>query len=247
MMMSQTRSRRRFLATTAAGAVSFALGGMPLAFAAGRLTIVNYATYVPDRNKVNASRAEHQVYADALRENGQLLTGGPILGDDGRPSGVLLVYSAASPQEAETLVLRDPFVQQGAIERYRLDEWIDVDSNPALLAASLVTPDRRAPGSADALAARTYVHHVKFSADHSRIERAQAAHQAYAHSIKASGHLLMGGHFAAGSGALFIYRAQSKEEATALALKDPYHIGGAAESYELSEWRMFGLNAGLIG
>ncbi|HEY1152042.1 MAG TPA: YciI family protein [Pseudoduganella sp.] len=250
MMMSRTLSRRRFIATTAAGAASLALGGMPLTLAAGRLKVVNYATYVTDRNKVNASRAEHQVYADALRENGHLLTGGPLLGDDGRPSGVLLVYSAASPQEAESLVLRDPFVQQGAIERYRLDEWIDVDSDADLLAASLVPPDHRATARPTAGAAgdarRTYVGYAKFGADRSRIGVAGPSHRAYAQALKASGQLLMAGRFTGDSGALFIYRARSKEDALALLQKDPYYAQELIESYELSEWRMFGLNASLL-
>ena len=244
--MSQTPSRRRFLASAATGAASLALGGPPLAFAAERLKIVNYATYVPDRNKVNASRAEHQVYADALRENGHLVTGGPILGADGRPSGLLLVYSAASPQEAENFALRDPFVRQGAIDRYRLDEWIDVDSDVDLLAASLVAPERRATGGATAAAVRTYVSHARFAADRSRIGLAGPAHRAYAQGLKAAGQLLMAGHFAGDTGALFIYRAQSKEEAQALLQKDPYYAHGLIESYELSEWRMFGLNASLL-
>ena len=56
----------------------------------------------------------------------------------------------------------------------------------------------------------------------------------------------MGSPFADDSGALFIYRAQSKDEAMALVFEDPYHAEGVFETYALSEWRLFGLNAGLI-
>ncbi len=221
------------------------------------MTIVNYATYVTDRGRVNASRAEHQVYADALREHDRLVMGGPLLGDDGRPSGVLLVYQVASKQQAETLAHSDPFVQQGAIANYRLAEWNVLDRNIELLAAALVPEDGRAspkephasgttPVAADAQVARLYVSYVKYVADSARVERVRAAHQSYAQAIKANGGLIMAGAFADDSGAMFIYRAHSKDEAMALAEKDPYHIEGAFESSALSEWRLFGLNAGLI-
>jgi uncharacterized protein YciI len=62
------------------------------------MTIVYYVTHVTDRGRVDASRAEHQVYADALHEHDRLVMGGPLLGDDGRPSGVPLVYEVASKQ-----------------------------------------------------------------------------------------------------------------------------------------------------
>jgi uncharacterized protein YciI len=132
------------------------------------MKVVNYATYVQDRHRVDASRAEHQAYADALREHDRLVMGGPLLDDDGRPRGVLLVYEVASKEEAETLVQRDPFVLNGAIADYRLSEWTVLNSNLELLAAALVATDRRvapkeprASGAtrfdSDAHAARTYV------------------------------------------------------------------------------------------
>jgi uncharacterized protein YciI len=221
------------------------------------MKIVNYAMYVQDRGRVNASRAEHQAYADALREHERLVMGGPLLDDDGSPRGVLLVYEVASKQQAETLAQRDPFVLQGAIADYRLAEWTVLDSNVELLAASLVPPDRRVPPKAPhasgatsvepaADAARTYVNYAKYASDLSHVERVRPAHQSYARTIKAKGELIMSGPFADGSGALFIYRAQSKDEAMALVLEDPYHAEGVFETYALSEWRLFGLNAGLI-
>jgi uncharacterized protein YciI len=269
--VSQDLSRRHFLVSAAAGAGSLALAGMPSAAAAsplptltevfagdsGSMTIVNYATYVTDRGRVDASRAEHQVYADALREHDRLVMGGPLLGDDGRPSGVLLVYEVASKQQAETLAQSDPFVQQGAIANYRLAEWNVRDTNIELLAAALVPEDRRAapkeprasgarPVASDPHAARLYVSYVKYVSDPARVERVRAAHQSHAQAIKANGGLIMAGPFADDSGAMFIYRARSKDEAMALVQKDPYHVEGVFESYALSEWRLFGLNAGLI-
>jgi uncharacterized protein YciI len=56
----------------------------------------------------------------------------------------------------------------------------------------------------------------------------------------------MAGPFADDSGAMFIYRARSQDEAMAQVQKDSYHGERVFESYALSEWRLFGLNAGLI-
>ncbi len=221
------------------------------------MKIVNYAMYVQDRGRVDASRAEHQAYADALREHDRLVIGGPLLDDDGRPRGVLLVYDVASKPQAETLAQRDPFVLRGAIADYRLSEWIVVDSNVELLAASLVPAERRVPREAprasgaapvepDAHAARTFINYATYVSDRSHVDRMRLAHQSYARTLEASGELIMAGPFADGSGALAIYRAQSKDQAMALVLADPYHAEGVLETYALSEWRLFGLNAGLI-
>lgn len=221
------------------------------------MKIVNYATYVQDRDRVNMSRAEHQAYADALREHDRLVMGGPLLDDEGRPRGVLLVYEVASKEEAETLVQGDPFVLNGAIEDYRLSEWTVLSSNLKLLAASLVATDRRVPREEsrasgptavdlDTHTARTYVNYAKYVSDLSHVERVAPAHRSYVRTIRTNGKLIMAGPFAGDSGALFIYRAHSKDEALALVLEDPYHAEGVFETYALSEWRLFGLNAGLI-
>lgn len=267
--MLRDPSRRRFLVSTAASlalvdlpaalAASAPSGGLAVPAPASSLStlVVNYATYVPDRGRVDASRAEHQAYADALREGGRLAMGGPLLGDDGRPAGVLLVYAVASRQQAETLAQEDPFVLEGAIADRRLAEWSVTDGNAELLAASLVPADRRvspeasrASGAAsldrDAQPARTYVNYARFVPDRSRVERARPAHQSYARRIEADGQLIMAGPFADGSGALVVYRARSKDEAMMLVLQDPYHAEGVFETTALSEWRVFGLNAGLI-
>lgn len=126
-----------------------------------------------------------------------------------------------------------------------------------MLAAALVPEERRAPPkeprasgatpvASDAHVAQLYVSYVKYVSDSARVERVKSAHQSYARTIKANGALVMAGPFADDSGALCIYRAQSKDAAMALVLEDPYHAEGVLETYALSEWRMFGLNARLI-
>lgn len=266
--MSQNLSRRRFLSFVVGGA-SLALSDMRPAMAAsslsrhsemllrnpGSMKFVNYAMYVQDQGRVSASRAEHQAYADALREHDRLVTGGPLLDDDGQVRGVLLVYDVASKRQAETLAQEDPFVLKGAIADYRLAEWTVLDSNIDLLPAALVPADQRVPRKAprasgatppDAHATRTYVNYATYVSDRSRVERVRAVHRSYARTIRANGKLIMAGPFADDSGELFIYRGQSKDEAMALILEDPYHTEGVFETCALSEWRMFGLNAALI-
>lgn len=268
---SQNLSRRRLLVSAAAGATSLALVNLPTAMAAsplpalsevlagdpGPMKVVNYAMYVQDRSRVDASRAEHQAYADALREHDRLVMGGPLLDDDGRPCGVLLVYDVASKQQAETLVQSDPFFLAGVIGDYRLNEWTVADRNVELLADSLVAAEQRVlpkalrasgakPGEPDAHAARTYVNYVKYRSDPALVESVWPAHQSYARTIKANGELIIAGPFADGSGALIVYRARSKDEAMALVLQDPYRAEGVVETSALSEWRLFGLNADLI-
>jgi len=242
--MLQTRSRRHFL--TAAAAASLALAGTASAAPpeGASLIVANYASYVADRGRVNASRPAHQVYADALRENNQLLMGGPLLGVDGRPNGLLLVYVVPSKQQAEVLAQKDPFVQQGAIADYRLAEWSVQDKDLGLLAASLVPEAGRA--AADTAEKRLYVGYVQYASKPAGGDGAQAAHQSYMKTLQTSGRLVMAGPFADGSGAMLIYRAGSKEEAAALLQKDPYQAAGAFASSALSEWRLFGLNAALI-
>lgn len=256
---------RRFVLASSAGAAGLALGTAGLAYGAepatsgtsglptlaevfagdpGTLTVANYSAYVADRSKVNAARAEHQLYADSMRLKNRLLMGGPLLGADGRPSGVLLVYQVASKPQAEALVQNDPFNRHGAIADYRLNEWDVRERNVELLSASLVPEDGRTTSTA--LDARLYVNYVKFVSDATRVENVRAAHQSYAQTLKAQGKLVAAGPFGDGAGAMYIYRAQSKEEAMTLAAKDPYQAAGVVESSSLSEWRLFGLNAGLF-
>ncbi|SOE87925.1 Uncharacterized conserved protein YciI, contains a putative active-site phosphohistidine [Burkholderia sp. YR290] len=221
------------------------------------MKVVNYATYVRDRGRVDASRAEHQAYADALREHDRLVMGGPLLDDGGRAQGVLLVYDVASKEEAETLAQSDPFFLKGAIADYRLSEWTVLNSNVESLVAALVPTNWRVarkepvasgvkPVDLEAHAARTYVNYARYVSDRSRVGRVRPARRSYARTIEANGKLIMAGSLSDDWGELFIYRAQSKDEAMSLVLDDPYHAEGIFEAYALSEWRLFGLNAGLI-
>jgi uncharacterized protein YciI len=81
--------------------------------------------YLNDADKVQAIRPVHREYLAGLRERGQLIAAGPFC--DG--SGALIVYEAASSQEAEKLVQGDPFFQSGILQKFVLRPWNPVIAN----------------------------------------------------------------------------------------------------------------------
>jgi uncharacterized protein YciI len=80
--------------------------------------------YTRDKDKVQSIRPVHRQYLTTLRERGQLAAAGPFTDD----SGALIVYEAASAEEAETLLQADPFHQNGIFLTYVLRPW-----NPVLV------------------------------------------------------------------------------------------------------------------
>ncbi|HEY7311873.1 MAG TPA: YciI family protein [Gemmataceae bacterium] len=80
--------------------------------------------YTRDVDKVQSIRPLHRQYLTALRERGQLAAAGPFTDD----SGALIVYEAASVEEAEQFLQGDPFHQNGIFLTYVLRPW-----NPVLV------------------------------------------------------------------------------------------------------------------
>jgi uncharacterized protein YciI len=87
--------------------------------------------YIPDKEKVQSLRPLHRQYLTGLKERGQLAACGPFLDD----SGALIVYEAASREEAEKLIQADPFSQNGVFVRYQLRPWNAVMANRDLFPA----------------------------------------------------------------------------------------------------------------
>ena len=87
--------------------------------------------YSPDKEKIQAVRPQHRQYLTSLKERGQLAAAGPFLDD----SGALIVYEAASREEAEKLIQADPFHQNGIFVRYQLRTWNAVMANRDLFPA----------------------------------------------------------------------------------------------------------------
>ncbi len=85
--------------------------------------------YTPDKDKIQAARPAHRQYLTALKERGQLVASGPFTDD----SGALIVYEAATHQEAEGLLQGDPFHQNGVFLQWQLRPWNPVLANRDLL------------------------------------------------------------------------------------------------------------------
>src|SRR5262249_16921047 len=88
--------------------------------------------YTDDKAKIQEVRPAHRQYLSGLKANGQLVVAGPFPDD----SGGLIVYEAASREEAEALVQGDPFFQNGVFVSYVLRPWNPVMANRDLLPAT---------------------------------------------------------------------------------------------------------------
>jgi len=94
-----------------------------------------------------------------------------------------------------------------------------------------------------------FVNFVKYS-DLDRIAQARQAHFAYADRLRAQGKLAIGGPLLDDQGRriglLFVYEAVSRDEALAFAREDPFTLANALSSYEITEWRLRGVNLDLL-
>ena len=94
-----------------------------------------------------------------------------------------------------------------------------------------------------------FVNFVKYR-DLDRIAGARAAHFAYADRLRAQGELAIGGPLlddqARRIGLLFVYEAVSREAALAFGQEDPFTLADALSGYEITEWRLRGVNLDLL-
>src|SRR5215831_20438840 len=94
-----------------------------------------------------------------------------------------------------------------------------------------------------------FINFVKYR-DLDRIAGARAAHFAYADRLRAQGELAIGGPLLDDQsrriGLLFIYEAISRDAALAFAQEDPFTLANALSSYEITEWRLRGVNLELL-
>jgi uncharacterized protein YciI len=87
--------------------------------------------YLQDKAKVDEIRPTHRQYLRTLIEKGQLAATGPFT--DG--SGALIIYEAATKEEAEVLLKADPFHQAGVFVKYVIRPWNAVMANRELFPA----------------------------------------------------------------------------------------------------------------
>src|SRR5262245_40403218 len=94
-----------------------------------------------------------------------------------------------------------------------------------------------------------FINFVKYR-DLDRIAGARPAHFAYADRLRAQGNLAIGGPLVDDRGRriglLFIYEAVSRDAALAFAQEDPFTLANALSSYEITEWRLRGVNLDLL-
>lgn len=87
--------------------------------------------YIRDKDKIAQVRPVHRQYLATLKQNGQLAASGPFTDD----SGALIVYEAATAEEAEAILKGDPFHQNGIFVSWNLRPWNPVIANRELFPA----------------------------------------------------------------------------------------------------------------
>src|SRR5215470_7050954 len=94
-----------------------------------------------------------------------------------------------------------------------------------------------------------FINFVKYR-DLDKIAGARPAHFAYADRLRAQGNLAIGGPLLDDQrrriGLLFVYEAVSREAAETFAKEDPFTFANALASYEITEWRLRGVNLDLL-
>jgi uncharacterized protein YciI len=87
--------------------------------------------YSQDKAKVEEIRPTHRQYLAVLKAKGQIAATGPFT--DG--SGALIVYEAATMEEAESFLKADPFNAAGIFLKYVIRPWNPVMANRELFPA----------------------------------------------------------------------------------------------------------------
>jgi uncharacterized protein YciI len=87
--------------------------------------------YLQDKAKIAEVRPAHRQYLVSLKEKGQIAATGPFTDD----SGALIIYEAASKEEAEKLLKGDPFNHARIFVNYVIRPWNPVIANRELFPA----------------------------------------------------------------------------------------------------------------
>jgi uncharacterized protein YciI len=87
--------------------------------------------YLQDKAKIAEVRPVHRQYLASLKEKGQLAASGPFTDD----SGALIIYEAATKEEAEGFLKADPFNAAGIFLKYVIRPWNPVIANRELFPA----------------------------------------------------------------------------------------------------------------
>ncbi|MBE7184465.1 MAG: hypothetical protein INR68_08680 [Methylobacterium mesophilicum] len=70
-----------------------------------------------------AARPDHVAFLDRLNAEGTLAFAGPFLGEDGKPTGSLVVIKADSVEAAKAVMAEDPYAKAGLFETVEASAW----------------------------------------------------------------------------------------------------------------------------
>ncbi|MCF3640011.1 YciI family protein [Rhizobium sp. TRM95111] len=76
------------------------------------------------------TRPEHVAHLTRLNEAGKLAFAGPFLGDDGKPTGSLVVVKAETIEEARSIAESDPYAKAGLFASIEVKAWTWTFNNP---------------------------------------------------------------------------------------------------------------------
>lgn len=76
------------------------------------------------------TRPEHVDYLNALNTEGTLAFAGPFLGEDGKPTGSLVVVKAETIEAAREIAANDPYAKAGLFASVEVKAWNWVFNNP---------------------------------------------------------------------------------------------------------------------
>ncbi len=76
------------------------------------------------------TRPDHLAYLNALNAEGKLAFAGPFLGDDGKPTGSLVVVKAETIEAAREIAANDPYAKAGLFAEVEVKAWNWVFNNP---------------------------------------------------------------------------------------------------------------------
>ena len=103
-------------------------------------------TYVPAILELRVPfREAHLALANALQQQGTILSGGPLLSEassaaPAKPTGALFLFHCADRSQVEAFVAADPYVANGLVPSHRITEW-------SVLVGSLFPPPPPSPTS----------------------------------------------------------------------------------------------------
>ncbi|HXV29178.1 MAG TPA: YciI-like protein [Sinorhizobium sp.] len=76
------------------------------------------------------TRPDHLAYLNELNARGVLKIAGPFLGEDGKPTGSLVIVKAQTIEEAKAIAEADPYAKAGLFQNLEIKAYNWVFNNP---------------------------------------------------------------------------------------------------------------------